>query len=228
MSAAQIEIVSGKAASGILWVYRFDDDGAAAIVACEDVDVALAAPGGWTWVHVGLSDARARNWLARHAPVSEVAREVLTGADEHLRLDNYGSEFVGTVPDLHQEFAEAGEDLVRLRFVMTDRLLITARRQPVHALELTRRLMEAGRVFPNPMAFVDAVIDQFADAVGRMTETIGDQLDDIEDRLLRESLDDERRRLGRIRLQTARVHRQLSQLYLLFHRLEPRASVARA
>ena len=217
------QAVSGAPVSGIMWVYRFGDDGGATSLPCEGVEAALATPGGWTWVHVGLADARARAWLTRIAPVSDAAREVLTGADEHLRLDIAGGEFLGVMPDLQQNFAHPTEDLVRLRFAMTERLLITARRQPVHALERTRRSVEAGRAFPTPFSFVDAVIDQFADVIGKLTATIGDELDEVETRLLREDLGDERARLGRIRLQAARLHRQLAQLHALFHRLEARA-----
>jgi zinc transporter len=217
------QTVSGAPASGIMWVYRFGEDGNAASLPCEGVEAAVAAPGGWTWVHVGLADTRARAWLSRHAPVSEAAREVLTGADEHLRLDIASGEFLGVMPDLHQSFAHPTEDLVRLRFAMTDRLLVTARRQPVHALELTRRSVEAGRAFPTPFSFVDAIVDQFVDAIGRLNATVGDELDEIETRLLREDLGDERQRLGRLRLQAARMHRQLAQLHALFHRLETRA-----
>jgi zinc transporter len=225
MVIERTDAVSGAPESGILWVYHFGDDGSAASLPCEGVEAALTAPHGWTWVHVGLADARARAWLTRHAPVSEAAREVLTGVDDHLRLDIAGGEFVGVMPDLHQSFAHPTEDLVRLRFVMTDRLLVTARRQPVHALDLTRRSIEAGRTFPTPFSFVDTVIDQFVDAIGKLTATIGDDLDEVEGRLLREDLGDERQRLGRIRLQSARMHRQLAQLYTLFHRLESRAMI---
>ena len=105
---------------------------------------------------------------------------------------------------------------------MTERMLITSRRSPVHALELTRHSIGTGRRFRAPVAFLRAVIDQFADAIGRLSETIDDQLDDIENGLLHEELGDERLRLGRIRLQLVRMHRQLAQLYLLFHRIEPR------
>jgi zinc transporter len=224
MAIEPVEAVSGAPESGIMWVYHFGDDGTAASLPCEGVEAALAADTGWTWVHVGLADARARAWLTRQAPVSEIAREVLTGSDDHLRLDIAGGEFVGVMPDLHRSFAHPTDDLVRLRFAMTGRLLITARRQAVHALELTRRSIEAGRTYPTPFAFVDTIIDQFVDAIGKVNATLGDELDEIEGRLLREDLGDERQRIGRIRLQAARMHRQLAQLHTLFHRLEARAA----
>ena len=222
MSTDHAEAASGMPASGIVWVYHVRDDGHAESLPCEEVEAALARPAGWTWIHIGLADARARAWIAQHAPVSDVARDVLSGTDEHMRLDIVGSEIIGALPELHQAFAQPDDDLVRLRFAMTERMLITSRRSPVHALELTRHSIGTGRRFRAPVAFLHAVIDQFADAIGRLSETIDDQLDDIENGLLHEELGDERLRLGRIRLQLVRMHRQLAQLYLLFHRIEPR------
>jgi zinc transporter len=126
------------------------------------------------------------------------------------------------VPDLHQEFAQLGENLVRLRFVMTERMLITARQRPAHSIESNRRAIESGKRFPTAISFLDSVIDQFADEIARMAETLGDELDRAEDHVLHQEPDDERQRIGRVRLQAVRVHRQLAQLRGMFHRLEPR------
>jgi zinc transporter len=216
------QTISDIEAAGLLWVYRFTKDGAAEAVACEQVAAALADHAGWTWIHLGLADARGREWVAHQAPLSETARDILIGADEHLRLDILGSEILGVVPDLQRDLAQPTEELVRLRFVMTERMLITARRTPAHSVEVTRRAVEAGRKFPTAISFLDTVIDQFADAVGRMTESVGEELDALELHVLHRELGNERERLGRVRLQTARVHRQLAQLRGLFHRLEPR------
>jgi zinc transporter len=176
---------------------------------------------GWVWLHLALADTRCRTWVTQHAPVSELAREVLVGPDRHLRLDILGNEIVGVLPDLHQEFAQPGEDLVRLRFTMTERMLITARQRPVQSIESNRRAIESGKRFPTTISFLDAVVDQFADAVGRMVEKFGDELDHAEDHVMHDEPADERQRIGRVRLQAVRVHRQLAQLRNMFHRLEP-------
>ena len=92
--------------TGIVWVYRFRPDGTAEVIPNTDVDAALSDQGaGWIWIHLALADMRCRNWIAQHAPVSELARDVLGGPDTHLRLDILGSEIVGVLPDLHQELA---------------------------------------------------------------------------------------------------------------------------
>lgn len=217
------DLADATPATGIVWAYRFRPDGAAEPIAQAKIEGALADHGGgWIWLHLALADTRCRTWIAQQAPVSEMAREVLAGPDRHLRLDILGQEIVGVLPDLHQEFAQPGETLVRLRFVMTERMLITARQRPVHSIESNRRAVESGKRFPTAISFLDAVIDQFADAIGRMTETLGDELDRAEDHVMNDEPADERQRIGRVRLQTVRVHRQLAQLRSMFHRLEPR------
>jgi zinc transporter len=209
--------------TGIVWAYRFQADGRAESVASDRVDAALAEhTGGWLWIHLALADNRCRAWIAQHAPLSDMAREVLAGPDKHLRLDILGHEIVGVMPDLHQGLIQESDDLVRLRFVMTERMLITARQQPVHSVESNRRAIESGKRFPTAVSFLDAVVDQFADAIGRMATRLGDELDHVEETVMEEEPADEQRRIGRVRLQAVRVHRQLSQLKMMFSRLEPR------
>ena len=212
-----------NATAGIVWAYRFHPDGRAELVPGDRVAAALGDRGtGWVWVHLALADNRCRTWIAQHAPISDMARDVLAGPDKHLRLDILGQEIVGVVPDLHQELAHPGEDIVRLRFVMTERLLITARQQPVHSVEVNRRAIDSGKRFPSAVSFLDAVIDQFADAIGRMAEALGDELDHVEETVMHQEPADEQHRIGRVRLQAVRVHRQLAQLKSMFARLEPR------
>lgn len=220
---AATDLANAAPATGIIWAYRFAADGSAAPIPNESVDAALAGHGGgWVWVHLALADKRCRGWIAQHAPLSDMAREVLAGPDKHLRLDILGQEIVGVMPDLHQGLTEESDDLVRLRFVMTERMLITARQQPVHSVEVNRRAIESGKRFPTAVSFLDAVIDQFADAIGRMAERLGNELDSVEENVMQEEPADEQRRIGRVRLQAVRVHRQLAQLKAMFARLEPR------
>ncbi len=82
--------------------------------------------------------------------------------------------------------------------------------------------MDSGRRFPSPVSFFDAIIDQFADAIDRLSERLGDELDGVENKVLHDEIDGERLHIGRIRLQAIGVRRQLTQLRSLFDRLEPR------
>jgi zinc transporter len=208
--------------SGIVWAYHFQPDGSAQLVANEAVDAALDDHVGWTWVHLSLADTRCRLWATQNPHLSELARETLLGPDEHLRLDVIGQEIVGVLPNLEQEISQHTDALVRLRFVMNERLLVSARRTPVHSVEINRRAIESGKRFPTAVSFLDAIIDQFAEAIGRMAERLGNELDSVEDHVMKDEPADEQRRIARVRLQAVRVHRQLAQLRSMFLRLEPR------
>jgi zinc transporter len=50
------------------------------------------------------------------------------------------------------------------------------------------------------------------------------ELDAVEDHVMHEEPADERHRIGHVRLQAVRVHRQLAQLRSIFHRIEPRVA----
>jgi zinc transporter len=210
---------------GIISAYRFAGDGSATRLDIANLDAELADPSGWLWLHFSLANRRCHDWLADKAPLSDVARETLLDPDEHIRLDIFGDEIAGVLPDLHQEFMQEGDDLVRVHFAISSRLMITARRKPLRAIELTRRAIDMGRKFPTPVSLFDAIADQFADVIGRYSATLGDELDVVENHVLHDEIDDERMRLGRVRLQAIRTRRQLSQIRALFHRLEMREDV---
>lgn len=213
---------------GIVSAYRFDRDGVGVQIDPTDMnglESSLSAAETWLWLHFNLADRHCRDWIATHPMVSEAAREALLDPDAHIRLDIFGDEIAGVLPDLHQEFMAEGDDLVRMHFAMTPRLMITARRKPLRAIELTRRSIEMGRRLQSPVVLFDAIADHFADVISRHATGLGDELDNVENHLLHDEVDDERMRLGRVRLQAIRIRRQLSQIRALFHRVEMRDDI---
>src|SRR5262245_20222635 len=129
------DLPDASPATGIVWAYHFRPDGTAELVSNDKIDAALKANDiGWLWVHLALPDTGCRAWIAQRAPVSEFARDVLAGPDRCLRLDIVGNEIVGVLPGLQQEFAEPGEDFVRLRFGLL--LHIAAAASILNAAEL--------------------------------------------------------------------------------------------
>lgn len=210
---------------GIVSAYRFAQDGSPTKIDIVNVAAELTETHGWLWLHVNLANLRCHDWLAQVAPISDVARETLLDTDEHIRLDIFGDEIVGVLPDLHQEFMQEGDDLVRMHFAIAPRLMITARRKPLRSIELTRRAVDMGRRFPTPVSLFDAIADQFADVIGRFSAGLGDELDVVENHVLHDEIEEERLRLGRVRLQAIRTRRQLSQIRALFHRLETREDI---
>jgi zinc transporter len=215
-------LVETAPAAGILFAYHFKADGSKETLAAGDVDDEIRRGDGWFWVHLSLADTRCRNWVLQHAPLTDAAREILTGPDEHQRLDIFGREIVGVVPDLQLDFSKPTEQLCRLRFAVTDNLLVTIRRAHLRSIETTRQSVEAGTRFTSPIDLLDTIVDHFADFVNKLAERLGSDLDLAEESVWRDDLEDQSQRIAHARNQAVRVHRQLAQMSSLFHRLEPR------
>jgi len=204
---------------GLVSAWRFRSDGAAEALSPE-APIDLAPPDGWLWLHVNLSNARAQEWLKGFEALPEEAREALLEADDDQALHRAEACLYGVVVDLIQEFKGLSDQIGYLRFALTPRLLLTARRASLQAPDDLRRDLRAGLEIERPGALLEALVERIADGFDRLADRIGRSLDRIEDRVLANNLKGETRDLGRIRLTIVRVHRQVAGLRTLFHRLE--------
>ena len=92
---------------GLNFAYRFQD-GRAERLSPADLRPALAEPGGWVWLHFGLTEEGARNWIAHEAALPERARAILLSDDEHLLLEPIEGGVAGVFADLLRD--DAGEN----------------------------------------------------------------------------------------------------------------------
>jgi len=206
--------------SFVLWGYRCSAEGIAERLPDPVRPAELGPHEGWLWLHVSLADTRARQWIASLERLPQRARDILLSDDPHLRLEIVDDLIVGVVADMHRDFDRPGEDIGRLRFVLDDRLLISARRQPLHSVEEARRAMDEGRRLVSAVSLIETIIEKFADAAAGTAERLSDRLDEIEDHIVQDYGYDDRRPLALARRTAVRLHRQLVGLHSLFVRLE--------
>jgi zinc transporter len=202
---------------GLVFAYRFRDGQAEALPA-DALTAALDQPGGWIWIHLALAHPNARDWVAQRAPLPERARAILLSDDEHQLLEPIQNGVAGVFVDLLREFEGEGRDLGRLRFVLTDTLVVSGRRDALGAIGRTLQSIDAGKRFPDAVALLEAIVEHFADAAGVLAQELTDTLDLIEDHVIDAAMRDEQRRLGPTRRTAVRLHRQLASLRLLFRR----------
>ncbi len=200
---------------GLSFAYRFVD-GHAEPLAGRDLTRAIAEPGGWIWIHLALTDAQARDWIAHEAPLPERARAVLLSEDEHQLLEPIEGGVAGVFADLLREFAGETRELGRLRFALTDTLVVSGRRAALGAIARTLDAMGKGKRLPDAVALLEEIVSHFADAVSLVAQELADTLDDIEEKLIDDVSENERLRLGPARRTAVRLHRQLAALRLLF------------
>ncbi len=232
----QTATVSAKADPdfpGLSFAYRFRG-GQAEALAGRDIAQALAEPGGWIWIHLGLAEARARDWIAQDAPLPERARQILLSDDEHQMLEPIAGGVAGVFADLLRESAGGAPELGRLHFALTDNLVVSGRRAALGAIQRTLDALGRGKRLPDAMALLEEIVSHFADAVGAVAEELSDTLDAIEESLIGDASADEHNKLGPARRTVVRIHRQLSTLRILFRRWampadgEPQSRIAAA
>jgi zinc transporter len=203
---------------GLVWAFRIHDDGTADALA---LDRAIDHHhDGWLWLHLNLADLRAVAWV-RAANLPAAATELLLSRDTHQQLHAADGVIYGLFADLVQGIEGCGEDIGHLRFVMTERLLISGRRQALSSVASARATLEqGGRRLPHVAALLELIVEHMGDAMDRLGDGLASELDHIEDSLALRTHSVERQRLSRVRRTAVKLHRQLSGLRILFHRME--------
>lgn len=203
---------------GLVWAFRLHSDGSAeALPIDQPIEF---SHDGRLWLHFNLTDARVRPWIAT-STLPPLARELLLSNDTFQQLHVIDHCVYGVFSDLVREIDSPAEETAFLRFAMTERLLISGRHHALCSAEATRRVLEGGYRVDNVAHLLEKIVDEVADTLDRVADKLGQEIDDIEERLLTDQTRPEmRRNLGRLRRTCVRLHRQLTGLRALFHRLD--------
>ncbi|WP_419828518.1 transporter [Methylobacterium sp.] len=208
---------------GLLWAMRFDEGGRGHLVGHGE---ALPAPGifgeTFTWLHFNLNDARLPAVIEEGRLGPPRLAAAAFASDPHQRLIVEAGHIGGVVADLVREAGESPRIDAggRLHFVMGPRLLASGRRHPVLGPDLARDAAVEGRGILAPIHLLDVIVERVVTSMADTGAHLADELDEIEDHILDERVRGERRRLGPIRRDAVRLHRQLLGLRAVFHRLE--------
>jgi zinc transporter len=191
---------------GLVWAFRFYADGAPEEVA---VDQPIADHlDGWLWLHFDSADSDVSQFLESKIPSPAV--ELLITTDDHQQLHADDACVYGVFADLVCALGSPAKEIGFLHFAMTERLLVTNRRNALDAVEATREAVRKGRKIATAAALLGTIVEHVADAVDAYAEDLAGNLDDIEERILSDETSDERLTLGQIRRTTVRLHRQLA------------------
>jgi zinc transporter len=204
---------------GLVWAFRIHSDGSPEALPA-DRPISFSHD-GLLWLHLNLADARTLQWLASaDLGIPAQSRALLLSKDNYQHLHATEDCVHGVISDLMRDIAETTEETGYLRFVMTEKLLLSGRHHALAAVDATRRALEGGRRIESVAALLETIVEQVADTMDRMSDRIGRSLDEIEEQVLSDGVTDLRQKLGRLRRSCVRLHRQLSGLRLVFYRLE--------
>lgn len=210
---------AATAVPGLVWAFRIHADGSPEALAV-DKPIALSHD-GLLWLHFNLADARALQWLGPdHLRVPAQARALLLSKDTYQQLHTIDDCVYGVISDLLRDVGEATEDTGYLRFVMTEQILVSGRHHALCAVDATRRALESGQRIESVAALLETIVEHVADTMDRIADRVAQALDEVEEQVLSGGETDLRQKLGRLRRTCVRLHRQLSGLRIVFHRLE--------
>jgi len=203
---------------GLVWAFRIHEDGSAEALALDQP--IQHRRDGWLWLHFNLADVRSCHWLtAADMPAPAVA--MLMSRDRHQQLHMGDNCIYGIFADHVRRIDGSSDEIGHLRFYMTERLLVSGRHHPLTSVESARKAIErGGRRLPHVAALLELIVDHVADAIDQMADELAIELDQIEDGLAAQARCDEPAKLSHVRRACVRLHRQLSGLRAVFHRLE--------
>ncbi|SEG20625.1 CorA family divalent cation transporter [Bosea lathyri] len=214
--------------AGFVWVYRFDAEGRPHLLPRDKMPALELPDTSFVWLHVDLVHSRTKQWIAACPGIPADALSLFLGQDEHQRL-YHDADFVwGITFDQMREVASLADDTGMLHWIVSERVLLTGRRQALQATRLTRDALEAGFRATSPVMLFERVIEYVIEDVAEDVMHLTDDTDSIEDHVIDDRIGNDARRLGLIRRRTVKLHRQLNGLHQLFRRFSETASARTA
>ena len=176
----------GGDACGLICGYHFRPGQ----VALPVDSVAAAEPwlkgddGGFLWLHFNLSHAGAVPWLRQQAQLNDDFFEALTEGSRSTRIERDGPALFGVINDVTFDFGFDASDVATLWLSVTERLVLSARRQPLRAVDRLRTDVKRGEVLDSSVLLLDHLLRDQADELQRIVRRAAERIDEIEDALL--------------------------------------------
>lgn len=208
----------GSDAQGLIGAFEFQPGHSARSVSWEQAQAWLSkavlpqepASAGFLWLHFNLSDAGVRHLLVEHLKVTPEFVDALDQGSRSTRIENAQSALVAVVNDVAYEFAFDPSEIATLWMQVQPHLLITARTHPLRSVDRLRQSVRQGQPFDSAVGMLAELMQDQGRVLEHIVRQASDQVDAIEDQLLRGRLAARRADLSRLRRVLVRLERLLA------------------
>ncbi len=205
----------GADASGLICGFHFGVDGRGTAIAAEDAQALLdtlasGAQSGFVWLHFNLAHTAADKWLRNHLQLSDVFYEALKDGSRSTRVELDDDMLVAVVNDVHYDFAFEPSDISTLWLSVGQRLVVSARVQPLRSIDQLRDAVKKGARLRSSVDLLVHLMHDQEDVLVRIVRDTTARVDDLEDRLLAGRLETKRVALGSLRRLLVRLQRLLA------------------
>lgn len=202
--------------AGLVFGFHFHD-GQARPVSDATLGAALEAGHDWLWLHLALSDHRARRFLETMPGIADDARALMLSAEDRIQLHLTEGGAFGILPDIERDFVDQTLGAGRFFFWLDGQHLLTARRHPLRAAEHLRDQVAGGLALASPAQALARLPEHFAALVEARLVSLAAELGRIEDEVLADRFSDTKA-LGALRRELSRYAREFSGLRAAVHR----------
>ncbi len=194
---------------GLLHALLLDGRGGARTLSWQEV-VAWQPDQGVLWVHVDFSNPEARRWLLEEAGLPPLAAAALVAEDTRPRCTPMEEGIVVTMRGINPNPEADPEDMVSLRLYLSEHRVVSARRRPLETTATILRQLEKGTGPKGSMACVVALAQGLVLPLEAVVETFEEQIDDLEEALVRDEAEVDRNALTGLRQQVIALRRYLA------------------
>ncbi|NIE74077.1 transporter [Pantoea sp. Tr-811] len=168
------------------------------------------APDEFLWLHLNLAHAACERWLRAHLPLPEAFFETLREGSRSTRIEHADSTLLAVVNDVVFNFGMVSSDVSTLWACASNRLLVSARLQPLHSVDKLRSSVKHGERFHSPIELLVHLLRDQGDLLTQIVRETTTSVDRIEDQLLSQRLSDNRAELSSMRRVLVRLQRLLA------------------
>ena len=205
--------------SGLICGFVIAPDANVAAIELEDIDDTQLNSGAVIWLHFNLTNARARQAIARLSFIPREVQEALCEQDDRRRIDVLDEGLLAVVSDLTFEPDSDPAEVSPLWCFVTDRLFVTGRIHPLKTVDELRSAVRGGLRVGKAIELLIWFLARRTAALRDLTEGMAEQVSEIEDEILGGAIRQQREQLGRMRRFCAQIRRHFAPDRMAFRRL---------
>lgn len=199
-------------ADGVVFAWEMQGNQSHEIQA-DQIDQALTDNSKSLWLHLNLSNARVQRWLNQTSQIPESLKEAILDQVSRSRMETieeFGDGLMMVMNDFRIGLTHSGdeEETGTLWAIMTPRLMLSLRAHPLMTTDTLRHLLRQKRITPNSIvALYHEMIEERAAHLRRRTDKLSDEMDALEEILIKGDDLPEHETLGRLRITCSRLRR---------------------
>ena len=197
-------------ADGLVFAVVMDGKGGCKELAWDGVR-AWSPADGTLWVHINTDGELANKWVREESGIGRaVANTMLQPGDHRPRIQVNDDDMLAILRGVNFNPGADPEDLIGLHIWIEKHMIVSVRRRRVRSGQLVRERLNEGTGPTNPGSFLVMVSRFLLEPLGDLVEKIDDEIDGIEEALVREAYDDVRTKLRDARQLTIVLRRYLA------------------